>query len=151
MTFERTTDYALVREIATHPRVFPFISDDYTPADWKPIESEAVWYVLVRYGEELLGMWTFTPQNAICWEVHTCLLPNSWGEKAKVAAREMAEWIWANTGCLRLITNVPEYNRLALKFAKEAGMEEFGRNPKSYMKTGILHDQILLGMSKVCH
>lgn len=150
MTFERTKDYALVKKIATHPRVFPFISDDFSPSTeaYQPLEGEGIWYVLVKDGDELLGMWAFAMENGVCWKVHTCLLPNAWGARAKQAAREMAEWVWANTICQRIITDVPEENRLALKLAKEAGMIEFGRNPKSYMKDGILHDQILLGISK---
>jgi RimJ/RimL family protein N-acetyltransferase len=153
LTFERTKDYALVKEIATHPAIYPFISDDYSPSpnDFKPFEDDAIWYVLVKDGDELLGMWMFAPENAICWQVHTCLLPNAYGKRAKQAALEMANWIWTNTTCLRLITSVPEYNRQASIFARWAGMEEYGRNPESYMKTGILHDQILLGMSNPCH
>lgn len=152
MDFERTTDYELIKQIVTHPKVYPYVSDDYSPApkEWRPIESEAIWYVLVKDGEELLGLWTLIPQNAVCWEIHTTLLPNAWGDKGKQAARELADWVWQNTSCLRVITNVPEYNRLALKFAKEAGLETFGLNCKSYMKTGILHDQIMLGVSKPC-
>jgi len=150
MTFERTKDYELVRQIVTHPDIYPFVSDDYSPApnDYKPFESDSIWYVLAKDGDELLGMWSFVPDNAICWQVHTCLLPTAGGKRAKRAAKEMAEWIWQNTTCLRLVTNVPDYNRQASIFARWAGMVEFGRNPKSYMKTGILHDQILLGISK---
>lgn len=152
MQFERTQDYALIKQIITHEKVFPYSSDDYTPSpkDYEPIKSDLIWYVLVKDGEELLGMWTFIPQNAICWEIHTTLLPNAWGERAIKAAKELADWVWKNTPCLRVITNVPEYNRLALRFAKAAGLEPFGLNCKSYMKTGILHDQIMLGVSKPC-
>jgi len=152
MTFERTTDYALIKRIVTDKSVYPFVSDDYSPApkDYEPIKSDAVWHVLVRDGEEVLGLWIIIPQNAVCWEIHTCLLPNAYGERAKRAGKQVVQWIWDNTTCLRLVTNVPEYNRLAHKFAKAAGMIEYGRNPKSYMKTQILHDQILLGMSKPC-
>ena len=154
MTFERTTDYGLVKKIATHPEVYPFITDDYSaaPSEYRPFESDSIWYVLAKDGEEILGMWTFIPENAICWQVHTCLLPTAGGSRAKKAAKEMAEWIWKNTTCLRLVTNVPAYNRKASIFSRWAGMSEFGRNPKSYMKTGILHDQILLGISRPsCH
>lgn len=151
MTFERTKDYGLVRKIATNRHVYPHISDDFSPPvdEYRPPEGEAVWYVLVKDGEELLGMWAFTLENAICWKVHTCLLPTAWG-KAKDMAKQMAEWIWNNTPCLRIITDVPDNNRLALKLAEDAGMTVFGLNPASYMKSGVLRDQILLGMSKPC-
>ena len=150
LNFERSQDYTLIRQIITHPAIWPHVSDDYTPKpeEWKPAENDSVWYVLVYDGGELLGLWTFIPETAICWKVHTCLLPCAWGYRSRIAARQMAEWIFANTACLRIITDVPEYNRHALKFAKDAGMHEFGYNAASYMKNGILHGQHLLGISK---
>ena len=158
MTFTRTTDYSVIRSIITHPKVYPNVSDDFSPKreDFVPIEHPGIWYVLVSDGEELLGVFTFIPQNAVCWEVHTCLLPNAWGERAKDAGRGVIQWIWDNTPCLRIVTNVPRYNRLALGFALQSGLKQFGNNSRSYMKKGKLHDQILLGISrasenKICH
>lgn len=150
MTFERTQDYSLIRRIMAHPRVYPHITDDACPPveEFHPVESPEIWYVVVRAGEQLLGMWCFFPQNHVTWEVHTCLLPAAYGEIGREAAKRMASWIWQNTPCRRIITNVPAFNRLALKFAKAAGMVEFGRNERSFLKNGELHDQIMLGLSK---
>lgn len=150
MTFERSRDWELIKRIVTHPKVYPFISDDFSASrdQWEPIKDESIWYVVVRDGEEALGLWAFIPENAICWKVHTCLLPAAWGAKARKAAEELAPWLWANTPCLRVITDVPEDNRLAFHFALVVGMKEFGVNPKSYMKHGRLHDQIMLGISR---
>ena len=150
ISFERSFDYGQIKSIITHQRIYPFVSDDFSPApaDYRPLESEKVWHVLVKDDAEVLGLWILVPENEICWKIHTCLLPNSWGERAKQAAKLLAKWIWENTPCLRVITDVPEYNRVALKFAKEAGLAEFGVNEESFMKNGELHDQIMLGISK---
>src|SRR5262245_35678219 len=150
ITFERTTDWETVKAIVTHPRVYPHVSDDGSPAaeQWEPIKDGLVWYVLVKDDGLILGLWVLVPENAICWKAHTCLLPAAYGAKARMAAAGLTAWIWGNTPCLRVITDVPDYNRLALKFAKEAGMEEYGVNARSYMKNKMLHDQILLGISK---
>jgi RimJ/RimL family protein N-acetyltransferase len=149
LLFERTRDYDLVRQIMTDPRVWPHISDDLAPAptDFRPLECEAVWYVLVIGAGEVLGLFAFVPQNSVCWEVHTCLDPRAWGATGARAARELPAWIWANTPCRRIVTSVPAYNRLALRFARAAGMQEFGVNPRSYLKNGELQDQVLLGLS----
>lgn len=149
MTFERSEDAALIRAVVTHPAVWPHVSDDYAPqaSAWTPAMHPSLWYVVVREGEDTLGLWMFEARGA-CWEVHTCLLPIAWGDRGKRAAREMAAWLWKNTTCRRLITNVPAYNRLALRFAQRAGMTEFGRNERSFLKHGELHDQILLGLSR---
>lgn len=154
ITFERSTDYELIRAIITHPKLWPYISDDNSPAreDYRPIESESVWYVVARtrdaeVGAYVLGMWVFHPLNSICWEVHTCVLPRAWGHVGLEAARQLPEWIWENTPCRRIVTNVPSTNRLALQFALRAGMTIFGCNRASFLKDGKLCDQVCLGIS----
>lgn len=133
-----------------HPRVYRWVTDDFSPpaAEFQPTEHPAIWYVLAMDGEELLGMWTFVPHNGVCWEAHTYLLPGHGFRRGREAARQVAAWIWENTPCHRIITNVPRFNRVALKFARDAGMAEFAVNPRSFQKNGILHDQVLLGMSR---
>lgn len=153
ITFERSTDYGLIRRILTHPRIWDKISDDYSPPvrEYQPIKHDAVWYVVVRdakpEGAELLGLWMFVPQNGVCWEVHTALMPCAWGDVGLEAARQLPAWIWANTPCRRIVTNVPSTNRLALHFAVKAGMRIYGVNQASYLKGGKLCDQVCLGLS----
>lgn len=143
-------DYELIRSIVTHPKIYPFISDDFSPPreEFKPVEHASIWYVLVRDGEELLGAFAFMPANSVCLEVHTFLTPNAWGSRAEEAGHGVILWMWQNSPCRRIITNVPKWNTLALRFALRAGLEQFGINELSYMKHGTLHDQILLGISK---
>lgn len=140
----------LVREVMTHPRVYPWIGDDGSPAreEFRPNDHPALWYVLAFDGEDLLGLWLFVPLNAITWEAHTCLLPGHGFRRGRQAGKEVIEWLWANTPCERLVTSVPTYNRAALQFAKAAGMQEYGRNPQSFLKDGRRHDQILLGIGR---
>jgi RimJ/RimL family protein N-acetyltransferase len=155
--FERSFDYELIRKIVTHDnRMYRQLVDDNSPRreDFYPVESEHVWYIVVRDifpdcgPEEILGLWMMHPHNSICWEIHTALLPNAWGERALHAGRLVIEWIWENTPCRRLITNVPYNNRLALHFAYRAGMNVYGTNHQSWLKDGKLWDQICLGLSK---
>lgn len=59
-----------------------------------------------------------------------------------------------NTSCEKMITNVPEYNKLAYRFAKSIGGVDEGTNRKSFKKEGILMDQYVLGITKeefICH
>jgi RimJ/RimL family protein N-acetyltransferase len=148
--FERTGDLELVRRILTHPRIWRHISDDGSPPpeEFRPPEHPSIWYVLVWDGEELLGLWMLVPHNTVCWEIHTALLPQAWGERARRAARECVAWIWRETPCQRLITAVPASNRLALRFAERAGMRVWGVNEKSFLRGGRLEDQIMLGLSR---
>jgi RimJ/RimL family protein N-acetyltransferase len=150
ITFEPTHDLALIRSIFVHPRVWPYISDDGSPAveNFQPIDHAGVLYLLAFDGETLLGLWMFVQQNAVTVEVHTALLPGHGYRRGREAARGAAEWIWAHTKCQRIFTNVPACNRIARKFAEAAGMTEFGTNFKSYLKNKVLQDQTLLGISR---
>lgn len=149
MEFDRTYDWELIRLIATHPKIWPSISDDFSPQpqDWAPEQDEQVWYVHVK-NELSLGMFIFYPENPICWRSHICMLPESWGAIARDACKGAFAWLWANSSCLRIIGSIPECNSLALGFALQCGMERFGVNVRSFQKDGKLFDQILLGISK---
>ncbi len=147
---ERSQDYALIRGIMTHPRVYPHLRDDASPAaaDFQPIESEALCYLVAWDANELLGLWLLVPLNAVCWEIHTALLPNAWGDRARRASDVMLAWVWGNTPCRRIVTHVPADNRLAYHFALAAGMHVFGIDEQSFLKGGRLLDQICLGINR---
>ena len=150
ITFERSKDYALIRQIMTHSRIWRHITDDFSPSheDFEPIQNDAIWYVMAKKYEVIIGLWVLIPDNHICWKIHTCLLPVAWGGFGLEAALQLPEWLWEHTECVRIITEVPEYNRVALKFAKAANMQQFGVNERAYMKHGRLQNLILLGISK---
>jgi RimJ/RimL family protein N-acetyltransferase len=150
VTFERSQDWPLIKSIVTHPKIWPMASDDFSPAPeaWEPIQDERVLNVIARDADEVLGLWILVPHTKVVWQVHTCLLPSGRGKRGRAAVLKAIEWVWANTECLRIITEVPLYNSAALLFALWAGMDKFGVNPKSFMKNGQLHDVVLLGISK---
>lgn len=150
MTVEPTTDVELIRLAMTHPRIWPAISDDFAPPSERfiPPTGPGILYLAVYEDIEPLGVFMLVQHSVVMWEVHTCLLPIAWGARAAEAAQLAADWMFAHTHCQRIITNVPAGNRLALRFAKRAGMTQYGVNPRSYQKDGHLIDQIMLGISK---
>lgn len=152
ITLERSTDWETIKKVITHPRIWPAVSDDGSPPpeQWEPLKDAAAYYVLIKDNEELLGLWAFYPHNSASWEVHTCILPNAWGNRAKEAVKKLSAWVWENMPAQRITTEVPDYNRVALRFALAAGLVPYGCNPKAYQKNGKLHDVILLGISRPC-
>lgn len=143
------SDIQLIASTVTNPRIWSSVSDDASssPEDFKPIISSSVIYLGMFADDEFHGLFMLHQHNAVCWEVHTCLLPIAWG-KASVFAAACVEWVFNDTDCQRLITNVPEGNLLAKRLAMSAGMQPFGINHKSFLKNGILLDQTMLGISK---
>lgn len=149
MTFELTHDYALVSQIAKHPKLWPRLADDFTDKDtWKPVQHEAFHYVLVKDEGEVLGFFLLVPMSPVLWEIHTALLPNAWGDRSKIAVQGVFDWLWATTPAQRLFTQVPDSNRLAIAAAERAGMKHYGVQPNAYMKNGELESLILLGINR---
>lgn len=149
VTTQPIKDLELIRSTITNPRIWASVSDDAISSaeEFMPIISDSVIYLGMFVDDQFHGLFMLHAHNAVCWEVHTCLLPSAWGS-ASIFAHECIEWIFNTTACQRLITNIPEGNALAKRLALSVGMQIFGINQKSFLKNGILIDQTMLGISK---
>lgn len=140
-----TKDAEFIERCVTHPDIWRATADDmcgdpnlYFFKD----DGRTLW---LRAGDD--GVFMLHPHNSIMYECHTMLLPVAWGRAAAIA-KEAIDWMWDNTNIIRLITNVPAFNVLALRMAKKVGFVQYGVNPRSFLKNEILHDQIMLGMDR---
>ena len=150
VTVERTRDYALIKKLATDPAIFRHISDDYYPHpdSWEPPESELVRSLIASDGVGAFGFAIFIPDTWTCWKAHFGFLPRSYGEKAHGAFDEMLRWMWAHTEAARIVGEIPQENRRAIRFALRAGCLVYGVNRRSRLRGGVLRDQMCLGLSK---
>lgn len=148
MRIERTFDAEYIKYCLTHEKIWPHIHDDgaYSAEDFEPSVIDNFYWLSV-IDIEPVGVFLMHKQNFICYEIHTCLLPEIWGRSQECTALVIA-WVFENTPCQRLITNVPAYNKLAARLARRSGMKQFGINEKSYLKNGTLQDQFMFGISK---
>ena len=145
----RLFDCQLIKDTITNPKVYPYVSDDFSPCaeDYQPQIHDAILYLGVFHDEEYRGLFMLHPINGVTYEIHTCLLPNARG-RARDYVNMVFKWFWDNTSAVRLVTQIPEYNRLANKLAHDVGMVEYGLNPKSYQHDGELHDIHMMGISR---
>jgi RimJ/RimL family protein N-acetyltransferase len=143
----RTEDEVLIASILNHPTILPHITDDGSTTLTNVINPSLFW-ITVYDGEELLGMFLSHPHNTVTYESHTCLLPNAYGKRAIKAAHAYMTWMFEQTTCKKLITNVPDYNKLAMRFARNVGGVLEGCNRKSFLKNGELMDQYVYGITK---
>lgn len=143
-------DYAAIRALAIHPRIFPHISDDFTsdPKQWQPNRSEWAIYLLANDVDGVFGLGVFLPHTHAQFGAHMAFLPRSWGNLAQSSFKQMLTWMWQNTTARRLIGEIERSNTLALRFARRAGFEIYGINRRSKLKGGVLVDQVCLGISK---
>jgi len=139
----RTTDIDFIVKCVTAS--WAALTDDGAPninLYFPPMGEDTQWYRADDWGVYLLHK-----QNHVTWEVHTCLLPHARGKAVEIG-REALAWVWENTPALRIVTQVPSFNPLALRLAKKCGFEVIGINKKSFQKNGVLYDVTLLGISK---
>lgn len=152
MELTRTHDMELVKAIMAHPAIWPHIHEDGV-SEPDPLDHEGFHWLLVSDGSPA-GVFLAHPQRALCWEVHTALLPRIWGAGSAMAARMLLAYLFHEVGCAKVVTNVPATNRAALRFAKASGMRVEGTNRASFLKGGELLDQIMLGITRkewLCH
>lgn len=147
LSFERTRDKNLIREIITHPKVWRWLSDDgFPPREFYcPPDNPAVVYLLVNDADtgELFGLYITHPINSALWEVDHALLPTAYGVPALAIGRAFESWLWGNTSAETILGLTPVDNRLALKYARRLGMTESGRIPRGISRGGEFHDLIV--------
>jgi RimJ/RimL family protein N-acetyltransferase len=145
MKIERTRDLTLIASILGHPAIWPHIHEDGTKAP-DPVDHDGLHWLLVS-DDAPAGVFLLHARSAMCYEMHTCLLPRIWGAGANEAARLLLSHAFGPMGAAKLVTNVPASNRAALRFAKANGMREEGVNRESFLKDGVMQDQIMLGIT----
>lgn len=145
---EVCTDFAIINQIAAHKAILPFISDDGVINSEIDFSKSPMFFVLIRCDEQVAGFYGLQFHNSVMLEIHTCLLPEFRGTCGNLAAKKIIALLFENTVCRKLITYVPSFNRPALVYAKRAGLQVEGCIKKSFLKDGILFDQILLGIEK---
>lgn len=137
-------DHSYIREVITHPDVWPWVSDDFSvsPDDFHPIE-ENVYLKVHDNGDK--GLFLISHVNSICCEIHTALLPSSRG-MALFYAKDVLLWIGENTPYRKIITFVPENNIKAKSLALKSGFEVEGFINNSWAKNGKLLGQYIMGV-----
>lgn len=145
MKVERTFNQAFIIKCVTHPDVWEMSNDDTAcnPDLFFPVMDERI--IWLRAGD--YGVFMAHAHNLVTFECHTMFMPKGRG-KVIEAGRQAVKWMFENTTCERIVTNVPEFNKVALKVAERSGFIQYGINPGSFKKNGNLYAQILLGISK---
>jgi RimJ/RimL family protein N-acetyltransferase len=136
-----STDRGFIIECVTHPKVWPHVTCDGVDS----FNPDGHVFVEAVDGQDRLGVFMLHPLNPALVEIHTALLPHSWGVKAAQAAKSLLEYL-AGKNIKKAITMVPQDNPLAKRFAIKAGMRVEGRITKSYPKGGVMLDQDILGV-----
>jgi RimJ/RimL family protein N-acetyltransferase len=121
--------------------------DGAAPAEeFRPAEDEQLWYVLVKRGDQVLGLFLLAPHTNVCYEAHMMLLPEGRLGRRSIAAYEFGmDWVREHLDCKKIIGNIPDYNEAALRMALASGYRIIGTNTRSLRHNGRLIDQTIVG------
>jgi len=149
--FHRETNLDAVRAILTNPKIYPMMGDDFVPPreEFIPNDHPEIRYIIARNADyRRIGLFTLIPQNKICWEIHVAMLPKAPAFERWSAARQLIDWLRANTECQRLTASVPANNKPAIHYGVQGlGMYICGRQERAFQKNGKLEDLVILGRS----
>ena len=149
-TVSQSRDYAAIRRLCVHPRIFPLIADDFhlDSKQWRTPESEEIVYLLATDEHGAFGLGIFHPITFVCWNAHFAFLPRGYGNRARLSFARMLGWMWEKTTAQKIVGEIVRENHLAIRFARSVGCEIYGINKKSFLRGGELRDQVCLGISK---
>jgi RimJ/RimL family protein N-acetyltransferase len=156
VTCARTYDGSVLRQFYGNPAVWgPMQCDgspDHLDIDFDELaacETDACIFVTASVNGKLAGLFMFHATTPHCYDIHSALLPEFWGHGiAPMLGRHACRWLMENTQCQKVTTSVPTFNESARRMALAAGMQLEGCNRGSFMKDGVLYDQLLLGFTK---
>lgn len=150
MIISPISDMDLIKETMTKPYIWPHIHDDDSDIEtFEPVPPIAGWIqYLGVFNPDYCGFFIVTKKNCITSEIHTVLEKSCRGEFAVEAARLVIEWVFSNTPCTRLITEIPTGNIPAEKLAINAGMHLYGLNEDSFKIDNVIKSVKLYGITK---
>lgn len=122
---------------------YDLISDDGSAKDFD-CEKLLPYFLIVGDNSGAIMM---LPHNYVTYEQHTCI-KKEFRKKTVNIVHDVWEWVFKNTPCQKIITNVPSFNRAANIMAIRVGFKLIGINTKSFLKNGVLYNQYFYGVEK---
>lgn len=147
-------DLEIVKRVYTHESIFDRINDDGITdpekVDFSQALSNTNVFFLIAEDEhcDIVGVFLFHPWNTVCYEMHSAVLPEYRGEGSIEAARMAGMWMFGNTMCQKIVTQIAVTNYAARTLARVGGMVKIGNNDRSFLKNGKLIDQHIYGICK---
>lgn len=138
----RTTDAAYIKAVMTDLAIWPWVSNDGSPApaDWEPPLGEHAHWIRSDDG---FALFLAHPQTHWMWELHIAVLPEA-RDKTTGYVREVAAYLRENTQATCLIGFIAEDNAPCLRAARAGGFKVTGVAPKSVRRSGKVLDMTIV-------
>ncbi len=144
ITLQPLDDLDLINRVILDAAVNDDISDDATKKHEIQQLPHAFECLGIYQDEEIRGLFMLIPQNAVTAEIHTCLLLR--GKEAFQAGQLLLDYLFSNYQ--KAISYTPSTNKKALFYALRLGFKKEGVLTQSFLKNGVLVDQVVVGLTK---
>jgi|SRR5689334_17494732 len=141
----RVTDPAKVWPIWSHPKVHPWVVDDFSDRAPMP-ESVSHPNVVCLMPDSQDAYTIFIPHRFVIWELHGAVLPEARHKSLMFGQRAIA-WMKENTPCRLILSYVPKGNFRAMALDRALGFTKVGVLERSHLLGGKLHNMTLMSLS----
>ena len=138
----RTFDAAYLNDVSNHHEVRPTLGGS-GDVDWSAIIDDPENIALVCEG----GGWVFQMLMPGLYEAHSQFVPERRGKIVVDAAREAVRYMFAGTGCVEIVSKVPQNNNGAIGLARSMGFREKFRRDDAW-ETGVAISYVGLGLDR---
>ncbi len=147
---KRSHDATLLNAIVRHPDIYPWIGDDFavppTEFDVGPVLDQFVWMIPHEDGRPM-GFCAFQPINRVLYSFHGGLFVECRGQRGRIAAWRMFEYMFDCLGVKKLMAMTPTVNRAAQRYNASLGMTREGKLTKAHQAGGKLVDLVIYGIT----
>ena len=141
------TDKAVIMSVMSHPVIWDETSEDGVYLEsWEPDLSEA--WLGAYHDDVLIGLFNLHAITSVALKIHPMILPEYRGLLAYRAAQSALRWVVDNTTFDKVNCEIPEIYPHVVRFAIHCGMVKEGINRRSFRKSGKIHHQINLGITR---
>lgn len=119
--------------------------EDYSPR----LDEDSRWYITYdEYDTPVAAFW-LRRLNGVTWEAHANVAPQYWGNKkgTKLCKQALA-FAFEDTEALKFVAQIPDSSKATQKMAAAIGFSREGINKQSFLRDGVLHDQVYFGMTR---
>ena len=125
----RTLDPAFLTAVANHPEVHPWVAPTADAVDLAPVITHPANVTLVTDHGGFIGI----RQEPGLYDVHSLFLPSGRGRVAVAAMTAALQYMFIQTDCVELRTQLPEGNRAARGLARLAGFRTIFSRPGAWV------------------
>lgn len=148
MKIQRTYDKDLIESVIFRDDIFDCISEDGFSKDEFFIDFDSNIFLLVSVGKEVAGIYILESKSSSTMEIHANIFKEYRSQYSIEISKEVLKWFIDNTDKIKLTASVPVKYMNVVSFCIKNGFSVEGCNRMSYVKNGVVYDQVNLGSTR---